>query len=668
MMTFNPIHKPRRFCRIHFGDTKVFGVPFQNIHRSCGAVKRFGHLSIILALALSWFAPEKGNAQATLLPLAESCFVGLSPVSGGPGGTGTGFVGLLGTITGGSGGTNGTYGGVALTGGNGTGATANITVSGGAVTAVTILNPGKQYVVGNTLSAVSATIGNVTGFSVPISSVYINQSLAGGTIAFYIPNTSTFKQTWFNADQASNHQNTNPVTLDANGCAVIYGSGIYRQVLQDSSGNTIWDQLTASTNQNNPYWANLAGGTPNAITVVDAAFAGTDGQIIGFIPLFTNTAATTINPSGFGTYSIVKDTAAGAVALTGGEIVAGSPSNVVYVSFSATQQNFHIINLVQSSQAASPVQPPQGYLTLLNAASGGPIMGASDITAATTIYYTPYVGNQIPIWNGSSFTILVFPELSLVFSASAQAANNIYDVCVFNNAGNPIAVFGPAWQTPTAGSGARGTGAGTPQLAKQSGIWVNAVQISANNGSNTYTIPALQCTYVGSVFIDAAAGQASAYRTWGSSRKFAPWNAYNRVPICLLAGDSTPSWSYTAGTVREANGGTTNTAAVFEGLAEDEIVTSYQDSISTTSTTNAAGGNFGIGWNVTNAFSGTPGVTNYSISANTLNISGSPAGVYTAPPSLGVNNVNALEQAVTPNGFTGRGTQTNMVLQACWRG
>ena len=482
-------------------------------------MKRFGHLSILLALALSWFAPEKVNAQATLLPIAESCFVGLSPTSGGPGGTGTGFVGLLGTITGGSGGTAGTYGGVALTGGNGTGATANIIVSGGAVTAVTILNPGKQYVVGNVLSAVPSTIGNVTGFSVPISSVYINQSLAGGTVAYYVPNTNTFKQTWFNADQASNHQNTNPVTLDANGCAIVYGSGIYRQVLQDSLGNTIWDQLTASTNQNNPYWANLAGGTPNAITVTDTAFAGIDGQIIGFIPLFTNTGATTLSPSGFGIYSIVKDTSAGAEALTGGEIVANSPSNVVYVSFSATQQNFHIINLVQPSQASSPVQPPQGYLTLLNLANSGPIMGASDITAATTIYYSPYVGNQIPIWNGSSFSILVFPELSLALSASAQASNNIYDACVFNNAGNPVAVFGPAWQTSTAGSGARGTGAGTTQLARQNGILVNAVSISANNGSNTFTIPALQCTYVGSVFIDGTAGQVSAYRTWGSTRK-----------------------------------------------------------------------------------------------------------------------------------------------------
>jgi len=637
-------------------------------------VKRFGHLSIILALALSWFAPQKAYAQATLLPLAESCFVGLSPTSGGPGGTGTGFVGLLGPITGGSGGTNGTYGGVALTGGNGTGATANITVSGGAVTAVTILNPGKQFMVGNVLSAVPSTIGNVTGFSVPISSVYINQSLAGGTVAYYVPNTSTFKQTWFNADQASNHQNTNPVQLDANGCAIVYGSGIYRQVLQDSLGNTIWDQLTASTNQNNPYWANLAGGTPNAITVVDTAFAGIDGQIIGFIPLSTNTGATTLTPSGFGTYSILKDTSAGAEALTGGEIVANSPSNVVYVSFSATQQNFHIINLVQPSASAAPVQPPQGYLTLQNAASGGPVQGPNDITAATTVYYSPYVGNQIPIWNGSSFSILVFPELTLAVSSSAQASNTAYDACIFNNAGTPVAVFGPAWATSSGASATRGTGAGSPQLQKQNGIWVNAFSINANNGSNTYTIPALQCTYVGSVLVDATAGQISAYRTWGQSRKFGVWNAYWRIPIYLQVGDSTASWGYTTAIIRPSNNATANSLITFVGLPEETVNLTFQQTI-IPSNSSVVGiqvdlGQIGIGYNSTTAFSGTTA----QVMIDTLpgsgvwEIGGSPPAMYQPPITIGAQTITALETVTGTRGATFFGTQPTMLLLAQWRG
>lgn len=49
--------------------------------------------------------------------------------------------------------TNGVYNSTPLTGGTGTGATANITVSGGIVTAVSIFAQGSGYIVGDTLSA-----------------------------------------------------------------------------------------------------------------------------------------------------------------------------------------------------------------------------------------------------------------------------------------------------------------------------------------------------------------------------------------------------------------------------------------------------------------------------------------------------------------------------------
>lgn len=72
---------------------------------------------------------------------------------------------VVGAITAGSGGTPGVYG-VALTGGSGSGATANITVGGGGtVTSVVIVAAGTGFKSGDTISAVSATIGNTTGFS-----------------------------------------------------------------------------------------------------------------------------------------------------------------------------------------------------------------------------------------------------------------------------------------------------------------------------------------------------------------------------------------------------------------------------------------------------------------------------------------------------------------------
>ncbi len=92
-----------------------------------------------------------------------------------PAGTNNG-VGALGGITPGAGYTVSTvFPGVALTGGTGAGATANITTNAaGSVSAVTIVNVGSGYTVGDSLSA---TFGGGAGFSVPVA------SLAFATIA-----------------------------------------------------------------------------------------------------------------------------------------------------------------------------------------------------------------------------------------------------------------------------------------------------------------------------------------------------------------------------------------------------------------------------------------------------------------------------------------------------
>jgi len=78
----------------------------------------------------------------------------------------------FGAITAGTSYTAGTYSNVSLTGGSGSGATANIVVSGGGVTAVTLVNGGTGFVVGNTMSALAANIGGTgSGFSIPVATV-----------------------------------------------------------------------------------------------------------------------------------------------------------------------------------------------------------------------------------------------------------------------------------------------------------------------------------------------------------------------------------------------------------------------------------------------------------------------------------------------------------------
>ena len=79
-----------------------------------------------------------------------------------------------GAITPGSGYVNASYTNVPLTGGSGAGATANITVSGGAVTAVTIFDPGAGYEVGDSLSASNTNLGGSgSGFAVPVTNLWV---------------------------------------------------------------------------------------------------------------------------------------------------------------------------------------------------------------------------------------------------------------------------------------------------------------------------------------------------------------------------------------------------------------------------------------------------------------------------------------------------------------
>jgi hypothetical protein len=83
-----------------------------------------------------------------------------------------GSLGGLGVITGGTNYINGTYQKVPLTNGSGQYATANIIVSGGVVTSVTIADGGSFYIVGDILSASPADLGNAgSGFSIPVTVV-----------------------------------------------------------------------------------------------------------------------------------------------------------------------------------------------------------------------------------------------------------------------------------------------------------------------------------------------------------------------------------------------------------------------------------------------------------------------------------------------------------------
>ena len=105
---------------------------------------------------------------------------------GGPSEPVTGGITALGAVTPGSGYTDATYNDVALTGGSGSGATANITVSGGVVDGVTLVNGGNGYQAGEDLSADDANLGGGggSGFEVKIGTIGITRELAAARTSY----------------------------------------------------------------------------------------------------------------------------------------------------------------------------------------------------------------------------------------------------------------------------------------------------------------------------------------------------------------------------------------------------------------------------------------------------------------------------------------------------
>lgn len=302
------------------------------------------------------------------------------------------------------------------------------------------------------------------------------------------------------------------------------------------------------------------------------------------------------------------------------------------------------------------VSIPQGRLTLTSAT---PFI-ASDVTAGTSVYYTPYIGNLSPIWDGTQYVMRTFAELTLSL-ASQHTASNLYDVFLFWNSSVAEIVTGPAWSNSTAGSCSRGTGAGSTELERKNGLWTNKNEITGRNGATTYTIDAYKALYVGTIVIDGTNGQISQHVAWGQSRKPGPWNAYNRGRRVLLAGDSTASWTYSTAAWRQSRATAGNTLMTLCGLADEYIDVSFTQF---SQITNANGAIIGVGKNSTSSSSG-------QLARNQQPHTGQQELTMTAffkdLPSIGIHNFNSLEYCVTGGlSTTFYGTEKEMCLRAEW--
>lgn len=178
----------------------------------------------------------------------------------------------------------------------------------------------------------------------------------------------------------------------------------------------------------------------------------------------------------------------------------------------------------------------QGRLTLT---SGTPVT-TSDVTAATTLYFTPYKGNQIGLYSGGVWAAVAFTENAR--SLAGLTTTTPYDIFVYNNAGTATIDTPVVWANDTVRVTA---------LALQDGVYVK-------NGDPTRR-------YIGTIYTSAT-GQCE-----DSLAKRYVWNMYNRVLRPMRVQDATATWTYTSLTLRQVRASAANQLDFVRGISEDVV-------------------------------------------------------------------------------------------------
>lgn len=229
-----------------------------------------------------------------------------------------------------------------------------------------------------------------------------------------------------------------------------------------------------------------------------------------------------------------------------------------------------------------------GRLTL----TSGLAVTTSDVTAATTIYFTPYKGNQISLFDGVSlWNLFTFTQLSI---AVPGTANTGYDVFIFDNVGTPTLEL-QTWTNLTTRAVA---------LVLLDGVYVKS-------GATTRR-------YLGSFSTTGVAGQ-----TEDSVTKRDVFNYYNRALRPMSAVDTTNTWNYSVNAFRQANNNAANQIEFFIGVSEDPVSSSvYANFINSSGTVRQALSGIGLDSTTVNS----AGIFNFGSGNNA--IIGTPTAIY----------------------------------------
>jgi hypothetical protein len=167
---------------------------------------------------------------------------------------------------------------------------------------------------------------------------------------------------------------------------------------------------------------------------------------------------------------------------------------------------------------------PQACNGRLTLSSGTPVP-TTDVTGASTVYFTPSNGDKLSLYSGSRWLLYTFSEKSVGVPATTTTP---FDVFAYDNSGT-VTLETVNWTNDTT----RATG-----LTTQNGIWVKS-------GAATRR-------YLGTLRTTGSSGNSED----SASKRFV-WNMCNRVPRKLIAKQTTANWAYTTETWRPSNNDTT---------------------------------------------------------------------------------------------------------------
>lgn len=309
--------------------------------------------------------------------------------------------------------------------------------------------------------------------------------LAGGLVHHYIPGTTTPKDTF--QDAAGTILNTNPVVLDAAGEAVILGNGTYRQVLTDSLGNQLWDQVTVVPDAADKL--PLTGGTLTG-TLIAPSVGVTGGEGLTVFP--TGDAVTTLasfNVQGTTTSTTTREYLA-AVSLiankrngTGGTV---SPSVALYTGVQGQNGTADIwsIKTTITQDAVSGTYNGIGHeITVVNGnAHRGDALGAAGLAAPFT--YGMAIDGTATFRSTAALTITGTVGLT-PWNRGVVIANNSVTQAAFQDLGTSTISY-EIQGTHTYGIDVHlaNFGANAINLAAGQVIGVGAVNMMFQSGSN----------------------------------------------------------------------------------------------------------------------------------------------------------------------------------------